>query len=143
MATHASVHVAHEKVLHFGVWAVQLALAGFFAAMAVLALVLHAERLVELMPWTANLPLSLVRTLAAVQLAGAVVLSAPSVTPAMQRLVGAVSLVFLALSTAAGLIHLARGELRLFALGLVVSALAAFVAWGRLAHRPLETLEAS
>jgi hypothetical protein len=40
--------------------------------------------------------------------------------------------------TAAMFIHIARQEYRMVALNIAVGALAAFVAWGRLYHAPLE-----
>jgi putative oxidoreductase len=141
MATIISGHISNERLLHFSVWAAQALLATFFAAMASLKLLLHAERLVEIMAWAETVPLPLVRLLGAIELLGAIAVAAPAVTRAPQRVVGYSALGFLTLMMSAAIIHIARGELRMLTINLGVAALAAFVAWGRLAHKPLEVSE--
>jgi putative oxidoreductase len=142
MGTSISGHVSNERMLHFTLWGAQILLASFFAAMAWLKLALHSERLIEIMAWAAVLPMPLVRALGVAELIGAIVVAAPAVTRAPQRMVGWAATGFMALMVAAATIHIARGELRMLPINLTVFALAAFVAWGRLAHQPIETLEA-
>ncbi len=134
-------HVSHERLLHFGLWAAQLLLASIFASMAVLKLLLHTERLIEVIGFAAAIPVPLVRALGALELLGAIAVSAPAVTRTPQRIVGGAAVGFVALMGAAALFHVARGELRMVAVNVAIGLLAAFVAWGRLAHRPLEGLE--
>jgi hypothetical protein len=138
MATILSKHVASERSLHFAVWGAQTLLACFFAAMAVLKLLLHHDRLIEIMPWAANLPQYQIRTLGALELVAAMVVAAPAVTRALQRVVGWTAVGFGALMIVSAAVHIARGELRMIPVSLAVAALAAFVAWGRLTHNPLE-----
>lgn len=143
MQTVSSGNISHERLLHFSVWGAQILLASFFAAMAWLKLVLHAERLIEIMAWAASIPLPLVRALGVVELLGAIAVAAPAVTRAPQRIVGWVAVGFVALMVSAAIVHIARGELRMLPINLAVGALAAFVAWGRLAHKPLEIAEST
>lgn len=138
MSTIVSGHVAQERLLHYAVWGAQLLLSLFFAAMGVLKLVTEAERLVEIMAWTASVPLPLVRALGLCELLGAIVVAAPVVTRTPQRIVGYTALFFLTLMTSAAIVHISRGELRMLAVNVTVAAVAAFVVWGRLAHQPLE-----
>src|SRR5688572_5383794 len=133
-----STHLSSERSLHFAVWGAQMVLASFFAATAVLKLLLHHERLIEIMPWAASLPESLVRTIGVCELLAAMLVAAPAVTRPPQRVVGWTAVAFVALMVVSTIIHLARGELRMIPVSLVVGALAGFVAWGRLAHNPLE-----
>lgn len=130
--------VSTERLLHFGLWGAQLLVASLFAAMALMKLLSHPERLIETMAWTESVPLWLVYALAVLELLGSALVSAPAVTRTPQRIVGFTALGFVALMLAAALIHLGRGELRMLPLNLGVAALAGFVAWGRLTHRPLE-----
>ena len=141
MRTSISGHVSHERIFHFAVWGGQILLASCFAVTAWLKLALHSERLVEVMAWTASLPLPLVRTLGAVELLAAIVVAAPTVTRTPQRIVGWTAVALAALMGAAALVHIARGELRMLPINFAVGALAAFVAWARLTHEPLEVIE--
>jgi hypothetical protein len=138
MATIASRSVSNERLLHFSTWLAQDLLAFFFTVTASLKLVLDSERLVEVMAWTGSLPMAMVRGFGAIELLGAIAVAAPAVTRAPQRIVGYAALGFLSLMTAAMFIHIARQEYRMVALNIAVGALAAFVAWGRLYHAPLE-----
>ena len=139
MATVLSGRISSERSLHFAVWGAQMLLASFFTVMAVLKLLLHHERLVEIMPWAANLPSPLVRAFGACELFAAMLVAAPAVTRKPQRVVGWTAVAFMALMAISTVVHLARGELRMIAVSLSVAALAAFVAWGRLGHNPIET----
>lgn len=138
MATLMPRHVAHERLLHVGVGIAQLTLASFFTVMALLKLLLEPTRLVEIMAWTETLPLPVVRSLGLLELVGSIAVAAPAVTRLPQRIVGSAALAFLTLMMSAAIIHVARGEYRMVALNLSVACVAAFVAWGRLMHAPLE-----
>jgi putative oxidoreductase len=138
MATIASRSVSNERLLHFASWLAQDLLAFFFTVTASLKLVLDADRLVEIMAWTGSLPLGVVRGFGAIELLGAIAVAAPAVTRAPQRIVGWAATSFLTLMACAMIIHIARGEYRMVALNFAVGALAAFVAWGRLMHEPIE-----
>jgi hypothetical protein len=138
MATIASRSVSNERLLHFASWVAQDVLAFFFTVTASLKLVLDADRLIEIMAWTGSLPMTLVRGFGAIELLGAIAVAAPAVTRVPQRIVGYAAVGFTTLMACAMVIHVARGEYRMVALNLAIGALAAFVAWSRLYHAPLE-----
>jgi hypothetical protein len=129
---------AGDRPLHFVVWGAQMLLASFFAITASLKLLLHYDRLIEVMAWAAVLPAPAVRALGACELLAAIVVAAPVVTPAPQRVVGWTAVGFVSLMALATAIHVAQGELRMVPVSLAIAALATFVAWGRLAHESLE-----
>jgi len=143
MATFISGHVSSARLLHFSVWTAQLVLASFFGAMAVLKLMPQYDRVVELMAWAGSVPETFVRMLGVVELLGAIAIAAPAVTHLPQRVVGYTAVFFVTLMSAATIIHIARGEPRMLIINVSVGALAAFVAWGRLAHKPLEVEEST
>ncbi|HKO90552.1 MAG TPA: DoxX family protein [Polyangiaceae bacterium] len=128
----------NERVWHFALWSAQLLLAGFFAAMALMKLLTAPEQLIETAAWADRVPAWLVYMLGGLELIGALLVAAPAVTPTPQRIVGVTALAFMALMVAAAIVHVGRGDLRMLPINFGVAALAAFVAWGRLLHRPLE-----
>ena len=128
-----------ERVWHFSLWFVQLLLAGSFAALGLLKLLTHPDRLIEAMSWTETVPLWCLYILGSVELIGAALVSAPAVTRTPQRVVGYTALGFVGLMLAATLVHVWRGEWRMVPINLAIAALAGLVAWGRLTHKPLES----
>jgi hypothetical protein len=130
---------ADERIWHFSLWFVQLLLAGSFAAMGLVKLLSHPDRLIEAMSWTAAVPLWSLYVLGGLELMGAALVSAPAVTRTPQRIVGYTALGFVGLMLAATLVHIARAEWRMVPLNLAIAALAGLVAWGRLTHKPLES----
>lgn len=132
-------HASTQRPLHFTLWGAQMLLASFFALTASLKLVLHYDRVVEIMAWSAAVPPPMLRVIGVCELLAAVVVAAPVVTRAPQRVVGWTAMGLVSLMAIAAAIHIAHGEARMVPINLAVAALAAFVAWGRLAHDPLET----
>jgi hypothetical protein len=141
MSTALHGHVSSERLLHFVLWFAQGLLAATFAAMALLKLLSDRDRLVEIMSWTESTPSWLVYTLGTLELIGAFIVAAPAVTRTPQRIVGFTAALFCALMVVATLLHALHAELRLVPVTLALAGLSAFVAWGRIMHKPLETLE--
>jgi len=141
MPTAIHGHISSERLLHLVLWCAQGLLSASFAAMALLKLLSGSDRLVEIMPWTQNTPLWFVYALGTSELIGAFLVAAPAVTRTPQRIVGWTAAVFCMLMSIATLVHAFRAEVRLIPVTLALAGLAAFVAWGRMAHKPLETVE--
>ncbi len=141
MPTAIHGHVSSERLLHIVLWCAQALLGAIFAAMALLKLLSERERLVEIMTWTQSTPHWLVYALGVLELIGAFVVAAPAVTRTPQRIVGFTAAVFAVLMGIATWLHLFHGELRLALITLAIGGLSTFVAWGRITHAPLETLE--
>jgi hypothetical protein len=135
--------MSSERLLHLVLWCAQALLGLTFAAMALLKLLSEPDRLVEIMAWTQSTPHWVVYALGVLELIGALVVAAPAVTRTPQRIVGWTAAVFCALMVLSTLLHVIHGELRLVPVTLAVAGLSAFVAWGRIAHKPLEALEQS
>jgi hypothetical protein len=133
--------ISNERLLHLVLWLAQALLGATFAAMALLKLLSDRDRLIEIMPWTASTPHWFVYTLGGLELIGAVLVALPAVTRTPQRVVGFTAAALCTLTATATLVHLFRDELRMVPVTLTISALAAFVAWGRITHKPLETIE--
>lgn len=141
MATAIHGHVSGERLLHIVLWCAQCLLGAIFAAMALLKILSEPERLVEIMPWTERTPHGLVVALGVIELMGAFLVAAPAVTRTPQRIVAWTAAVFGVLMGTATLLHVMHDELRLAAITFAIAGLSAFVAWGRMAHKPLETSE--
>lgn len=137
----ATPHSDERLLLHFSLWCVQLLLAGSFAALGLLKLLSHPDRLIETMSWTETVPLWCLYVLGSIELVGAALVSAPAVTRTPQRVVGYTSIGFVALMVAATVVHMGRGEWRMVPINLAIAAAAGLVAWGRLMHKPLESDE--
>ena len=138
MPTAIHGHVSSERLLHLVLWFAQGVLAVVFTALALLKLLSERERLVEIMAWTERVPQALVYTLGGLELIGAFLVAAPAVTRTPQRIVGWTAVGFCTLMSAATLVHAWLGELRMIPLTFTFAFLSAFVAWGRLTHKPLE-----
>jgi hypothetical protein len=138
MPTAIQGRFSSERLLHVVLWCAQALLGATFAALALLKLLSHRDRLIEIMPWTASIPQWFVYTLGALELIGAFLVSVPAVTRTPQRIVAWSAVGFCTLMTSATWIHAWRGEWRLIPLTFAVAVLAAFVAWGRMTHAPLE-----
>lgn len=143
MPTALHGHVSSERLLHHVLWFAQGLLAATFAVMALLKLLTERDRLVEIMAWTGSTPSWLVYTLGTLELIGAFLVAAPAVTRTPQRIVGVTAAVFCALMVLATVLHALNAELRLVPVTLALAGLSAFVAWGRITHKPLEALEAN
>jgi hypothetical protein len=114
-------------------------LAGSFAALGLLKLLSHPDRLIETMSWTETVPLWCLYVLGSIELIGAALVSAPAVTRTPQRVVGYTAIGFVALMLAATVVHMGLGEWRVVPVNLAIAAAAGLVAWGRLTHKPIES----
>lgn len=139
MPTAIHGHVSSERLLHIVLWFAQGLLALVFTATALLKLLSERERLVEIMAWSARVPHGLIYVLGGLELIGAFLVAAPAVTRTPQRIVGWTAVGFCTLMSAATWIHAWLGEPRMIPVTFTIALLSAFVAWGRLAHKPLES----
>lgn len=143
MSTAIHGRIGSDRVLHIVLWCAQALLGATFAALALLKLLSQRDRLVEIMHWTASTPQWFVYGLGALELIGAFLIALPAVTRMPQLVVGWTAVAFCTLMTAATWVHVWLGELRMIPLTVAVALLAAFVAWGRITHAPLEEQDAA
>ena len=129
---------ATSKVMNVSLWIVQVLLAVMFAMSRLMKLTSPIAALIQQMPWAASVPELLVRSIGLAELAGALGLLLPAATrikPMLTPLAasGLVVVMIGALAT-----HIARGELNVAFVPVVLGALAAFVAWGRTKRAPIQ-----
>lgn len=127
-----------KRALHISLWIAQCVLALAFGMAGIMKVTTPIAELAAKLPWTAEVPLALVRFIGTAELLGAVGLILPAATrirPGLTALAaaGLVTVMALALS-----FHAMRGELAQAApINLVLGGLAAFVAWGRFRKAPV------
>lgn len=122
-------------------WITQVVLAALFGMAGVMKSTVPLTELAKTLAWTADVPGPLVRFIGAAELAGAIGLLLPAllrVRPVLTPLAGIGLSIVMVL--AAGF-HVMRGEFALLGMPIVLAALAAFVAWGRLRAVPVPTRE--
>jgi len=120
-----------NKLLNLSLWTTQLLLAAMFGMAGGMKLTEPISQLSAMLPFTAQVPESLVRFIGAAEMAGALGLILPAATriaPALTPI--AATGLFLIMVLAAGF-HISRGEVENIPVNLILGSLAAFVAWGR------------
>ena len=123
--------------LHVSLWVVQGLLAAAFLMAGVIKTTQPLEELAKNMAWTTAVPPLLVRFIGASEFLGALGLVLPSLTrikPGLTPLAGAALALVMLL---AAIFHFPRGEYPAIGFNVVLGALAAFVAWGRLKQAPI------
>lgn len=123
--------------MNVALWIVQVLLLAAFGAGGVLTLMAPYAELNRLMPYTVDLPETLMRFIAICEVFGAVGVILPALTrirPALTPLaaMGLLTIMILAMG-----FHISRGEFSALPINLVLGGLAAFVAWGRSRQAPI------
>src|SRR5688500_140340 len=123
--------------LNIALWAAQVILAVMFGMGGFMKMTAPMDTLAQTVPWSADLPVALVRFIGASELAGALGLLLPALTrikPALTPLAAVGSGTFM---LRAGLFHITRSELAALPFTIGLGALALFVAWGRTRRAPI------
>lgn len=121
-----------SRVLGAALWIAQILLAAAFLLVGYTHAFAPIAVAIARAPWAASLPVPLLRFIGVVELAGALGVILPAATRIQPRLtplaaVGLATIMLLAIP-----FHLMRGEMKEIAINLVLGAVAAFVAWGRM-----------
>jgi len=127
-----------SKALNIILWVLQVLLAAMFGMAGLTKLSQPADALTAMLPWVADVPLSLVRFIGLSELLGAVGLLLPAllrIKPALTALAAAGITVIM---IAAAVFHASRGEITAVPVNLVIGTLAAVVAWGRAKKAPIQ-----
>jgi hypothetical protein len=122
--------------MHIALWIVQGLLALAFGMTGFMKLGTPIEELATQMSWVNHLPAFLVRTIGALELAGAVGLILPAATRIKPKLTNLAALGLVATMAGAALTHLLIGEFMILP-NIILGALALFVAWGRKTKAPI------
>lgn len=129
--------ISSRMALRVSLWTVQVLLALVFVSSGLIKVLVPLGDLETMMSWVNHVPGWLVRFIGVCELAGAVGLVLPAavrIRPSLTPLAAALLAVDMALAVA---VHLALGEVPMFAVPLTLCALSAFVAWGRSRRAPI------
>ena len=121
-----------SRLLGAALWLAQLLLAAAFLLVGYTHAFSPIAVAVARAPWAASLPVPLIRFIGVVELAGALGVILPAATRIQPRLTPLAAAGLATIMVLAIPFHLMRGEMKEIAINLVLGALGAFVAWGRL-----------
>lgn len=124
-------HFQAGKALRVSLWVVQgLACAGF-TAVGLIKLLTPIAELAAMWPWTGELPVLVVRSLAIIDIAGGLGVLLPSLTRIKPGLTVVAAACCVVLQVCALVFHLLRGEAAAAPVNVLFLGLVAFVLWGR------------
>jgi hypothetical protein len=126
------------RSLHYALWGAQVFLAVSFAVGGLIKVALPYHEVGEYLRWANSQPEALVRFIGVCELAAAFGLLVPGWTRTFTGLIPLTGFALMALMLCAIGFHLRRHEAGLIGAPLVLFALSAFVAWGRLTVAPIE-----
>jgi len=118
-------------------WVAQVLLAGAFGMAGVMKMSMPIAELTEKLVWPGALPPGLVRFIGACELAGALGLIMPAAAGIRPMLTPLAAAGLATVMVFASVFHVARGEVRMLPVTLVLGTLAAFIAWGRARKAPI------
>lgn len=123
--------------MNITLWVIQFSLLALFISASYVKLTWPVSRLAAMWPWTAQVPVALLRFTGVVDLLGAAGILAPSLFRIKPWLsIGAAAGMVL-LMILAGIFHIARGEAPAIWFNIVCAIMAAWVAWGRWKKAPI------
>lgn len=126
-----------SKGLHIALWVVQVLLALSFLGAGLMKELTPIDQLAQKMAWVSATPAALVRFIGIAEIAGALGLILPALTRIKPFLTGLAGVGLATVMVLALGMHLSRGEFPMVGGPVVLGALAAFVAWGRLKKAPI------
>jgi uncharacterized membrane protein YphA (DoxX/SURF4 family) len=124
-------------------WIVQILLAAAFLMAGFSKAFQPLDALGQMIPWTLDIPLALVRFIGVSELLAGIGLIAPAITGIKPRLTILAAAGIILVMVSAIVFHLARGEYGYILFNLVLLAPAAFVAYGRWQVAPFKKREIS
>ena len=136
--TLSSTKTRPSRALHVSLWLAQILLAGIFAMAGFMKSTMPIPALAQKLMWVGSTPVILVRFIGLSELAAAIGLILPAALRILPGLTPLAATGLLAIMILAVPFHIQRGEANLLRVPIVLGALAAFVAWGRLRTAPIE-----
>jgi len=128
-----------SRTLHIILWVVQILLAAMFGMAGFMKSTMPISALAQKLVWVGSTPVILVRFIGLSELAAAIGLILPAALRILPGLTPLAATGLLAIMILAVPFHIQRGEANLLGAPIVLGALAAFVAWGRLRAAPIGT----
>ncbi|GEM48678.1 DoxX family protein [Deinococcus cellulosilyticus] len=127
-----------SKALHITLWVLQILLAAMFVMTGLMKLAMPVSQLAGQLPWVTSVPEFLVRFIGLAELAGGLGLILPAASRIQPRLTGFAALGLVLVMVLASGFHLTRGEGMMVPMNLIIAAIAAVIAWGRLVKAPIQ-----
>ena len=125
------------KALHIILWVAQIILGGMFIMAGMMKSTQPIVDLSKSVPWTANVPLALVRFVGVSELFGGVGLILPSLLRIKPILTPIAAIGILLIMVFALVYHVMNGEINVIGINIAFGLVAAFIAWGRLKKAPI------
>lgn len=119
------------RFLNASLWVAQIFIFGSFAAIGAMKLFMPIPELASMWVWTGIFPVSAVRILGIVDIAGGVGVVLPAITRIQPGLTVLAALGCVALQISAMIFHASRGEISALPVNVVLLAFAVFIVWGR------------
>lgn len=135
---HSSAIPARTRAnLNIILWVVQSLLASLFLFAGGLKLSTPVNELIQLLPWTSDVPMGLVGFIGLCEIAGALGLILPGAMKIAPRLTLAAATGLFLLMICAAIFHAYRGEYGALPVNAILASAAIFIVWGRTYRAPL------
>jgi len=121
----------HSKSVTIALWLAQIILAVCFICGAAMKLFLPVEKLSAMWPWTAEIPIFLVKTTGVLDLFAGIGILLPTLFQIRPKIVPLTTIGILILMISASIFHICRGEASQIGINIFIAVLAIFVFWGR------------
>lgn len=126
-----------NKILNIFLWIAQFVLAAFFFMAGFTKATTHVDQLHEMINWTNDVPLWLVRFIGVSEILGSTGLLVPSILRIKPILTPIAACALIVVMVLAIFFHISRGEANVIGMHFTVIALASFIAWGRFKRNPV------
>jgi putative oxidoreductase len=127
------------NALHIALWVTQVILGGMFIMAGIMKSRQPITELSKSVPWTANVPLGMVRFIGVSELLGGIGLILPGLLRKKTILIPVAAIGILFIMFFAMVYHIANGEINVIAINIVLGLIATFIAWGRLKKIPIRS----
>jgi putative oxidoreductase len=127
------------KALHIILWVAQIILGGMFIMAGMMKSTQPIVDLSKSVPWTANVPLALIRFIGVSELLGGIGLILPSLLRIKPILTPVAAIGILLIMVFALVYHIMNGETNVIGINIAFGLVAAFIAWGRLKKAPIHS----
>jgi putative oxidoreductase len=125
------------KALHIILWIAQVILGGMFIMAGMMKSTQPIIDLSKSVPWTANVPVSLVRFIGVSELLGGIGLILPSLLRIKPILTPIAAIGIFLIMVFALVYHVMNREMNVIGINVAFGLVAAFIAWGRLKKAPI------
>ena len=132
-------HLNRPMTLHIILWIAQVILGGMFIMAGVMKSTQPITDLSTSVPWTANVPVTLVRVIGVSELLGGIGLLLPSLLRIKPILTPIAAIGIGIIMIFAIVYHIANEETKVIGINIAFGLVAAFIAWGRLKKVPIQS----